>query len=82
MAQPYINDDQATFKLIHTGRVFVGDQVKTDDGLVWTVDANETMYRLKLTTPGREPRELLVPFAGPGNEVMHRKGTRLHPVKP
>ena len=80
MAQPYLNDDAGTFKPIHAGRVFVGDQVKTDDGTVWTVDKHETMYRLTLTTPGREPRELLIPAYGVGNEVLHRKGTRSRQV--
>ena len=74
---PQALDDGTDFKPMHVGRVFVGDYIQTEDGLVWTVDALEVVYRLKLATIGREPCELLVPFASPGNEVLHRKGPRL-----
>ena len=75
-AQPAYADDDL-FKPVHAGRAFVGDLIQTAPGATpRTLLAIEIQYKLTLGPPDA-PIEVTVPFAGPGNEVLHRKGPRL-----
>lgn len=76
-AQPAAYEEDDLFKPVHAGRAFVGDFIQTAPGAEpRTLLAIEVQYKLTLG-PVDDPIVVTVPFAGPGNEVLHRKGPRL-----